>query len=88
MGPYTHPSLPLSSEPVNLTGVWDITIKKFEVANAIGEFQSRNEGEILEVKIEDKARSYGSKRPRIEGKARTEGVARDRAREGSGEGAR
>ena len=62
--------------------------KKFEIANAIGEFQRRNQVKISEGKIEDKARTYGAKRPRIEGKARTEGEARDREGKRSGEGVR
>ena len=38
--------------------------------------------------IEGEARVEGAKRPRIEGEARTEGEAREKAGEGSGEGAR
>ena len=38
--------------------------------------------------IEGEARVEGAKRPRFEGEARTEGEARDKAGEGSGEGAR
>ena len=38
--------------------------------------------------IEGEARVEGAKRLRIEGKARTEGEAREKAGEGSGEGAR
>ena len=37
--------------------------------------------------IEGEARVEGAKRPRIEGEAQTEGEAREKAREGSGEGA-
>ena len=38
--------------------------------------------------IEGEARVEGAKRPRIEGEVRTEGEAREKAGEGSGEGAR
>ena len=38
--------------------------------------------------IEGEARAEGAKRSRIEGKARTEGEAREKAGEGTGEGAR
>ena len=38
--------------------------------------------------IEGETRVEGAKRPRIEGEARTEGEAREKAGEGSGEGAR
>ena len=40
----------------------------------------------MEGQIEDKARTYGAKRLRIEGEARTEGEAQNRAGEGSEEG--
>ena len=86
VGPNTHPSLPSFSDLVNLTGVWGITIKKVWNCNATGEFQRRNQAKISEGQTEDEARTYGAKRLRIEGKARTEGEARDRAGEGSEEG--
>ena len=86
VGPYTHPSLPSLSDPVNLTGVWGITIEKVWIANAIGEFQRHNQVKISEGQIEVEAQTYGAKRPKIEDKAWTEGEARDRAGEGHGEG--
>ena len=77
MGPHAHPTLPSSSDPINLTGVWGITTEKIEIANVISEFQRRNQVTISEGKIEDKARTYGVKCLRIENKART-GIERGR----------
>ena len=91
LGPHTHPSLPSSFDPINLTGVWSIRVspsKKFEIANVIGEFQRRNQVNSSEVKIEDKARTYGAKCLRIESKAQTEGEGLDREENRSGEGVR
>ena len=55
--------------------------------------QSKVEGEARiegakRPSIEGEARVEGAKRPRFEGEARTEGEAREKAGEGSGEGAR
>ena len=90
VGPYTHPSLPFSSDPVNLTGVLYITIEKVWNCKCHRRvFRGAcNQVKISEGQLEDEARTYGAKRPRIEGKARTEGEARDRAGEGSWAGAR
>ena len=89
MGPFTRPSLPSSSDPVNLIGVWGINIKQVwncKCHRRVSEGATRSK--FRRGQIEDEARTYGAKRPRIESKARTEGGARDRATKGSGEGAR
>ena len=73
VGPHTHPALPSSSDPINLTGVWGITTENvWNCKCHIGEFQRRNQVKISEGKIEDKAGTYGAKCLKIEGKARTE----------------
>ena len=54
------------------TRVWGITTEKVWNANAIGEFQRRNQVKLSDRKIEYKAGTYGAKCLRIRGKARTE----------------
>ena len=73
VGPHTHPTLP-SEALTSSTWMefWVSPPKKFEIANAIGEFQRRNQVKISEGKIENKAGTYGAMCLRIEGKARTE----------------
>ena len=83
----------LTFEAIKYTELGQGRIQEFILGGPNQGPQSKVEGEARiegakRPSIEGKARVEGAKRPRIEGEAQTEGEAREKAGDGSGEGAR
>ena len=90
MGPYTHPSIPAFSDLLNLTGVWGITIEKVWNCKCHRRVSEAQQGQNFGGANWGQSPNLWREAPENWGQSPNRGwsSSRDRAGEGSGEGAR